>query len=51
RKKEAEYLGVPEGTAAYLTVAKNFDEEGRVYEISEVYGISDVMHFTIEQDE
>jgi len=51
RKREAEYLGVPEGTAAYLTVAKNFDEEGRVYEISEVYGISDVMHFTIEQDE
>jgi len=51
RKKEAEYLGVPEGTAAYLTVVKNFDEEGRVFEISEVYGISDVMHFSIEQDE
>lgn len=51
RKKEALYLGVPEGTAAYLTTVKNYDSQGLVFEISEVYGISDVMHFTIEQDE
>jgi DNA-binding GntR family transcriptional regulator len=51
KKREADYLGVPEGTAAYLTVVKNFDEDGNVFEISEVYGISDVMHLTIEQAE
>jgi len=51
KKREAEHLSVPEGTAAYLTVVKNYDQDGHVFEISEVYGISDVMHFTIEQDE
>ena len=51
KKSDAYYLGVPEGTACYHTFVQNYDDQGRIYEVSEVFSISEIMHFTIEQDE
>jgi len=50
KKSDAFLLGVPEGTAAYHTIVENYDKE-MVYEVMEVYSISEIMHFSIEQKE
>jgi len=51
KKSDAILLGVPEGTAAYRTLVEHSDQNGIVYEVDEVFSISEVVHFTIEQDE
>lgn len=51
KKNEAFLLAVAEGTACYLTTLTNVDQHGKVYEYLEVYSISDVMRFTLDQDE
>lgn len=51
KKGDAFLLGVPEGTACYHTFVQNYDDQGKIYEVSEVFSISEIMHFTIEQDE
>jgi DNA-binding GntR family transcriptional regulator len=51
KKADAYQLGVPEGTAAYHTFVQHKDQNGMIYEVDEVFSISEIMHFTIEQDE
>ncbi len=50
KKSDAFLLGVPEGAAAYHTIVENYDND-TVYEVMEVYGISEIMHFSLQQKE
>jgi DNA-binding GntR family transcriptional regulator len=51
KKADAYLLGVPEGTAAYHTFVQHTDPDGSAYEVDEVFSISEIMHFNIDQDE
>ncbi len=51
KKADAFLLGVPEGTASYHTFVQHVDQDGSIYEVDEVISISEIMHFTIDQDE
>jgi len=51
KKTDAFLLGVPEGTAAYFTIVENRDQHDQIYEVMEVFSISEIMHFTLDQAE
>ena len=51
KKEDAMILGVPEGTACYHTIVLNYNQDNQIYEVVETFGIPEIMHFTLEQDE
>ncbi len=51
RKKEAELLNVPTGSAFCYSIVKTYDRLDRLIEINACWILPENLHFTIEQDE
>jgi len=51
RKKEAELLNVPTGSAYCYSIVKTFDHLERLIEVDVCWILPENLHFTIEQDE